>query len=37
LPLTEEIASRLVTLPLYPSLSMAQLDTVVAAIEAYFR
>jgi dTDP-4-amino-4,6-dideoxygalactose transaminase len=37
LPLTEEIASRLVTLPLYPSLSMAQLDTVVAAIDAYFR
>ena len=37
LPLTEEIASRLVTLPLYPSLSMAQLDTVAAAIYAYFR
>ena len=37
LPLTEEIASRLVTLPLYPSLTMAQLDTVVAAIHAYFR
>ena len=37
LPLTEEIASRLVTLPLYPSLTMAQLDTVVAAIYAYFR
>jgi dTDP-4-amino-4,6-dideoxygalactose transaminase len=37
LPLTEDIASRLVTLPLYPSLTMAQLDTVVAAIYAYFR
>ena len=37
LPLTEEIASRLVTLPLYPSLTMEQLDTVVAAIYAYFR
>lgn len=37
LPLTEEIASRLVTLPLYPSLTMAQLDTVVAAIYAFFR
>lgn len=37
LPLTEGIASRLVTLPLYPSLTMAQLDAVVAAIYAYFR
>jgi dTDP-4-amino-4,6-dideoxygalactose transaminase len=37
LPVTEQIASRLVTLPLYPSLTMAQLDTVVAAIYAYFR
>jgi dTDP-4-amino-4,6-dideoxygalactose transaminase len=36
-PLTEEIASRLVTLPLYPSLTMAQLDSVVAAMYAYFR
>jgi dTDP-4-amino-4,6-dideoxygalactose transaminase len=32
LPLTEEIAARLVTLPLFPSMTMAQLDTVVAAI-----
>jgi dTDP-4-amino-4,6-dideoxygalactose transaminase len=37
LPLTEEIASRLVTLPLYPTLTMAQLDTVVAAIRASLR
>jgi dTDP-4-amino-4,6-dideoxygalactose transaminase len=37
LPLTEQLASRLVTLPLYPSLTMAQLDTVVAAIHDYFR
>lgn len=37
LPRTEEIASRLVTLPLYPSLTMAQLASVVAAIDAYFR
>ena len=37
LPLTEEIASRLVTLPLYPSLTMAQLDKVVGAIYAYFK
>jgi len=37
LPLTEQLASRLVTLPLYPSLPMAQMDTVVAAIYAYFR
>jgi dTDP-4-amino-4,6-dideoxygalactose transaminase len=37
LPLTEEIASRLVTLPLYPSLTMAQLDTVAAAVYAHFR
>ncbi len=36
-PLTEGIASRLVTLPLYPSLTMAQLDTVVAAIYAHCR
>jgi dTDP-4-amino-4,6-dideoxygalactose transaminase len=37
LPLTEAIASRLVTLPLYPTLTMAQLDAVVAAIYAYFQ
>jgi dTDP-4-amino-4,6-dideoxygalactose transaminase len=37
MPLTEEIASRLVTLPLYPTLTMAQLDTVVAAFYAYFK
>ena len=36
-PLTEEIASRLVTLHLFTSLTMAQLDTVAAAIYAYFR
>jgi hypothetical protein len=35
--MTEEIGSRLVTLSLYPSLTMDQLDTVVAAIYAYFR
>lgn len=32
-----QFASRLVTLPLYPSLTMAQLDTVVAAIYASLR
>jgi dTDP-4-amino-4,6-dideoxygalactose transaminase len=37
LPLTEQVASRLVTLPLYPSLTIEQLDTVVAAIHDYFR
>ncbi len=37
LPRTEEIASRLVTLPLYSTLSMGQLDTVVAAIRGYWR
>lgn len=36
LPRTEETAARLVTLPLYSSLTMAQLDKVVAAIHAYF-
>jgi dTDP-4-amino-4,6-dideoxygalactose transaminase len=36
LPLTEEIAARLVTLPLFPSMTMAQLDTVVAAIRWFF-
>ncbi len=37
LPLTEEIATRLVTLPLYPSLAREQLDTVVAAIHLYWQ
>ena len=37
LPRTEEIASRLVTLPLYPSLTRGQLDTVVAAVCSYCR
>jgi len=37
LPLTEEISARLVTLPLFPAMTMAQLDTVVAAIRGYFR
>jgi len=37
LPLTEEISARLVTLPLFPSMTMAQLDTVVAAIRGHFR
>jgi dTDP-4-amino-4,6-dideoxygalactose transaminase len=37
LPRTEEIASRLVTLPLYPSLTRGQLDTVVAAVCGYWR
>jgi dTDP-4-amino-4,6-dideoxygalactose transaminase len=36
LPRTEEIASRLVTLPLYPSLTQNQLEYVVAAITGYF-
>jgi dTDP-4-amino-4,6-dideoxygalactose transaminase len=36
LPLTEEIAARLVTLPLFPSMTMEQLDTVVAAICRFF-
>ncbi len=35
LPRTEETAARLVTLPLYSSLTMAQVDRVVAAIQAY--
>jgi dTDP-4-amino-4,6-dideoxygalactose transaminase len=36
LPRTEETAARLVTLPLYSSLTMAQLDSVVAAIHTFF-
>ena len=37
LPRTEEMASRLVTLPLYASLTRGQLDTVVAAVGGYWR
>ena len=37
LPRTEEMASRLVTLPLYASLTRGQLDTVVAAVCGYWR
>jgi dTDP-4-amino-4,6-dideoxygalactose transaminase len=36
LPLTEDSTARLVTLPLFPSMTMAQLDTVVAAIRRFF-
>lgn len=36
LPRTEEIFSRLVTLPLYPALTQNQLEYVVAAITGYF-
>lgn len=36
LPLTEEMAARLVTLPLYPSLSISQMEMVVESIRAYF-
>jgi dTDP-4-amino-4,6-dideoxygalactose transaminase len=36
LPLTEDIASREVTLPLFPDLTVEQLTEVIAAIEAYF-
>ena len=37
LPRTEDIASRLVTLPLYPSLTTGQLDSVVGAVRGYWR
>jgi len=37
LPRTEKIASRLVTLPLFPSLTRGQLDAVVAAVCGYWR
>lgn len=36
LPRTEEVATRLVTLPLYPGLSTTQIDAVVAALKAWF-
>jgi dTDP-4-amino-4,6-dideoxygalactose transaminase len=36
LPRTEETAARLVTLPLYPTLNMDQLEMVSAAIYSYF-
>jgi dTDP-4-amino-4,6-dideoxygalactose transaminase len=36
LPRTEDVAARLVTLPLYPALDMAQIDLVSAAIHAFF-
>jgi dTDP-4-amino-4,6-dideoxygalactose transaminase len=36
LPRTEEIVSRLVTIPLYPELTQNQLEYVVAAIAGYF-
>ena len=35
LPITEEVASRVVSLPLYPAMSMAQLTHVVKAIGAF--
>ncbi len=36
LPRTEDVAARLVTLPLYPGLHMSHLDMVSAAIHAFF-
>lgn len=36
LPKTEEVAARLVTLPLYPSLTMDQLEHVIIAIYSYY-
>ena len=36
LPLTEDVAARLVTLPLYPGLHLSQIDLVCAAIHAFF-
>ncbi|MFW6112735.1 MAG: DegT/DnrJ/EryC1/StrS family aminotransferase [Thermodesulfobacteriota bacterium] len=37
LPQTEEVASRLVTLPLFPTLTEVQQDAVVAAVREFFR
>ena len=37
LPQTEEVASRLVTLPLFPTMTEAQQDAVVAAVRKFFR
>ena len=36
LPQTEEVTARLVTLPLFPSMTEAQLESVVAAVEEFF-
>ena len=36
LPVTEEFASRELTLPLYPSLSESQLDAIVSAVASRF-
>jgi dTDP-4-amino-4,6-dideoxygalactose transaminase len=36
LPQTEELTSRLVTLPLFPSMTEAQQDAVVAAVRGFF-
>ncbi len=35
LPLTEDAASRLVTLPLYPTLSDEQIETVITAVQSF--
>jgi dTDP-4-amino-4,6-dideoxygalactose transaminase len=37
LPQTEEVTARLVTLPLFPSMTEAQLELVVAAVEEFFK
>jgi dTDP-4-amino-4,6-dideoxygalactose transaminase len=37
LPHTENVAARLVTLPLYPSLRMPQIKMIAAAIQAFFK
>ncbi|MFZ2089269.1 MAG: DegT/DnrJ/EryC1/StrS family aminotransferase [Desulfobaccales bacterium] len=36
LPQTEEVAPRLVTLPLFPTMTLAELDLVVQAVEKFF-
>jgi dTDP-4-amino-4,6-dideoxygalactose transaminase len=37
LPQTEEVTARLVTLPLFPSMTEAQLESAVAAVEEFFK
>lgn len=37
LPVTEDLAARLVTLPLYPTMSNEQVDTVCDVIDTFFR
>ena len=36
LPLTDEVATRLMTLPLYPGISTTQMDYVMAALKEWF-